>query len=131
MGRVCQYRDQERLVETVKLETGLLHATDELRELILQNPELPLLVFAGEDSNNGEWGYMSCSSVKAVIGEYLDCEQTVNDERCFTDRDDFQEEMEDKCDFTRTDEEFAEYIKARMAEYEPYWKPCIILYVDN
>ena len=115
----------------MKLETGLLHATDELRELILQNPELPLLVFAGEDSNNGEWGYMSCSSVKAVIGEYLDCEQTVNDERCFTDRDDFQEEMEDKCDFTGTDEEFAEYIKARMAEYEPYWKPCIILYVDN
>ena len=40
----------------MKLETGLLHATDELRELILQNPELPLLVFAGEDSNNGEWG---------------------------------------------------------------------------
>ena len=131
VGRVRQYRDQERLVETVKLETGLLHATDELRELILQNPELPLLVFAGEDSNNGEWGYMSCSSVKAAIGEFLDCEQTVNDERCFTDRDDFQEEMEDKCDFTGTDEEFAEYIKARMAEYEPYWKPCIILYVDN
>ena len=78
--------------------------------MILQNPELPLLVFAGEDSNNGEWGYMSCSSVKAAIGEFLDCEQTVNDERCFTDRDDFQEEMEDKCDFTGTDEEFAEYI---------------------
>ena len=78
----------------MKMETGLLHATDGLRELILQHPELPLLVFAGEDCNNGEWGYMSCSSVKAVIGEYLDCEQTVDDRRCFTDRDDFQEEME-------------------------------------
>lgn len=115
----------------MKMETGLLHATDGLRELILQHPELPLLVFAGEDCNSGEWGYMSCSSVKAVIGEYLDCEQTVDDRRCFTDRDDFQEEMEKNSEFDGTDEEFTEYIKARMAEYEPYWKPCIILYVDN
>ena len=34
-------------------------------------------------------------------------------------------------EFDGTDEEFTEYIKARMAEYEPYWKPCIILYVDS
>ena len=48
-----------------------------------------------------------------------------------TDRDDFQEEMEQNSEFDGTDEEFTEYIKARMAEYEPYWKPCIILYVDG
>lgn len=115
----------------MKKENGLLHATDELRELILEHPELPLLVFAGQESNNGEWGYMACGIARAEIGEFLDCEQTVNDERCFTDRDDFQEEMENNSDFDGTDEEFAEYIKGKMAEYEPYWKPCIILYVDN
>ena len=109
----------------MKKETGLLHATDELRELILEHPELPLLVFAGQESNNGEWGYMACGIARAEIGEFLDCEQTVNDERCFTDRDDFQEEMENNSDFDGTDEEFAEYIKGKMAEYEPYWKPCI------
>lgn len=28
--------------------TGLLHSADELRQLIRENPTLPLLVFAGE-----------------------------------------------------------------------------------
>ena len=30
-----------------------------------------------------------------------------------------------------SEEEFKEFIKTKLAEYEPYWKPCIILYVDN
>lgn len=119
------------VTESEKKGTGILNSTNELRKLILEHPELPLLVFAGENSNNGEWGYMACSYTKAEIGEFLDCEQTVDDLRCFTDRADFQEEMEQNSNFTGTDEEFTEYIKARMAEYEPYWKPCIILYVDN
>ena len=45
--------------EYEKKSTGLLHATDELRQLILENPELPLLVFAGEDCNSGDYSYMS------------------------------------------------------------------------
>lgn len=36
-------RDSEHIV------TGLLTAADGLRQLILDNPGLPLLVFAGED----------------------------------------------------------------------------------
>ena len=35
--------------------TGILTATDELRKLIVENPGLPLLVFAGEDCNSGDW----------------------------------------------------------------------------
>ena len=110
--------------EYEKKSTGLLHATDELRQLILENPELPLLVFAGEDCNSGDYSYMSCSSVTASIGEFLDFPQTVNDEICFTDRDELEEEIENRSDFTA-------YIKAEMELYAPYWKPCIIVYVDN
>lgn len=117
--------------EYEKKSTGLLHATDELRQLILENPELPLLVFAGEDCNSGDYSYMNCSSVTASIGEFLDFPQTVNDEICFTDRDELEEEIENRSDFTGTDEEFTAYIKAEMELYAPYWKPCIIVYVDN
>ena len=43
------------MTEYEKESTWLLHATDELRKLILENPELPLLVFAGEDCNSGDY----------------------------------------------------------------------------
>ena len=119
------------MTEYEKESTWLLHATDELRKLILENPELPLLVFAGEDCNSGDYSYMSCGRVTASIGEFLDCQQTVNDEHCYTDRDDLESDIECRSDFTGTDEEFTDYIKARMELYAPYWKPCIIVYVDN
>lgn len=61
--------------------TGLLHSADELRQLIRENPTLPLIVFAGEEANSGDYSYMSCSYVKAYKGEYLDCSQSVNDIR--------------------------------------------------
>lgn len=114
-----------------KLDTGLLHSCDHLREIILEHPELPLLVFAGEESNGGDFPFMCCGNIRAEIGEFLDCRQEVYEERAFTSKEEFQEAIENYSDFEGTDEEFDEYIKARMAEYEPYWKPCIILYVDN
>lgn len=117
--------------EYKKRRTGLLHATDELRKLILENPELPMLVFAGEECNGGDYSYMSCTRVDAYIGEFLDCQQTVNEVWCFTDRDELEEQIEIRSNFTGTDEEFTAYIKSRMEEYEPYWKPCIIVYIDN
>lgn len=51
--------------------TGLLHTADELRQLIRNNPTLPLLVFAGEEANSGDYSYMSCSYIKAYKGESL------------------------------------------------------------
>lgn len=120
-------RDSELIV------TGLLTAADGLRQLILDNPGLPLLVFAGEDANIGEYSYMACSSVMASLGVFLDCQQEVDDTYCFTDKDDFSEWLEDQLyeGFKGSEEEFKEFFKAKLAEYDPYWKPCIILYVDN
>ena len=116
--------------------TNLLHATDELREIILNNPTLPLLIFAGEDCACGDFNYTSCSRINATVGEFLDCLQRVNDDHCFTDRDDFQESLADmlasdpaleKLDDAR----FNDAVRAELARYEPYWKPCIIVYVNN
>lgn len=112
--------------------TGLLHSADELRQLIRENPTLPLIVFAGEEANSGDYSYMSCSYVKAYKGEFLDCTQTINDCMCFTDRDEFKEAIEDSLtDRDCTDEEFDALVKKEIAEYDPYWKSCIILNVDN
>lgn len=112
--------------------TKLLHTTDELRKLIIENPDLPLLVFAGEDANSGDYSYMSCGYVSASKGEFLDCVQEINDERCYTDRDDFQEDLEyNNSDFDGSDAEFEKFIENKLMEYEPYWKPCIIVYVNN
>lgn len=115
-----------------RVSTGLLNATQELRKLIIDYPDLPLLVFAGQDANCADYSYTSCGRVRASIGEYLDCMQTVNDEYCYTDRDEFQEDLEDlHSDFDGSDKEFEQFIESLLAEYEPYWKRCIILYVDN
>lgn len=120
------------MTEFERKPTTLLTASDELRQLIIDNPGLPLLVFAGEDCNSGDWSYMSCSSCHAEKGEFLDCCQTVNDERCYTDRDDFQEDLEDcYSDFDGSDREFEEFIEKKLLEYEPYWRECIIFYVNN
>ena len=115
------------------IPTGILNSAEELRQLIIDNPGLPLLVFAGEDANSGVWCYMTCSYVRAYVGEFLDCSQTVNDCKCYCDRDDFEEDIQDvMCDdFEGTDEEFEQAVKDRMAEYDPYWKPCIIVNVNN
>ena len=120
--------------ELEKRSTKLLHATDELRQLIIDNPELPLLVFAGEDVGGTDYAYVSCSYCSAQKGEFLDCWQTVNDELCFIDRVEFQEEMaECLADDAEglSDEEFDAKVDAEVAEYDPYWKPCIILYVND
>lgn len=111
--------------------TGLLHSTDKLRKLILENPELPLLVFAGEDSICGDYSWTACGSIDASIGEFLDCQQDVNDERVYTDRQDFADDIECYSDFDGTDDEFDAYIKAKLEKYSPFWKPCIILCVGN
>lgn len=121
------------MTEQEKKPCGLLHDCHELRKLILENPGFPLLIFAGEDCNSGDYSYMACSTVSVSVGEFLDCKQTVNNEWCYTDRDEFQEELEEKLyqTFDGSDREFEEYAEEILREYDPYWKPCIIVYVNN
>lgn len=119
-------RDEE------KRPTRLLHSADDLRQLILDHPDLPLIVFASDDANSGDYSYMSCGTVHAEVGEFLDCMQDVDDEYCFTDREDFEEKIVNSLyDFDGSEQELEDEVKRRAAEYEPYWKPCIIVNVGN
>ena len=118
-----------------KFPTYNTHNTDKLRQLIIENPELPLVVLANDQANDGDYSYMFCSSIYAELGELLDCMQEINDEICFTDRDEFREAIEDML-YNNTDEEHDDdWFEAEAdrieAEYEPYWKKCILLTVGN
>lgn len=46
-----------------------LSDTTELRKIILENPELPLLIFAGENAWSGEYAYESTDVRKIRIEE--------------------------------------------------------------
>jgi hypothetical protein len=114
--------------------TGFLHSTKELRQLIIDNPDLPLIVFASEDANTGDYAYMTCSKVRANISEYLDCIAPCNDAKAYLDREDFAEDMmecyaDDYPDLS--DEEFYQHMEAEIAKYDKYWVKCIAVYVDN
>jgi hypothetical protein len=113
--------------------TGLLHQTDGLQKLILDNPKLPLLIFANEYANTGDYSLTACSCISANIGEYLDCIAGHGD-KCYTDRDDFEEDIADILadDYPKlTDEEFEKIVKEKVAQYDEYWTKCIILTVGN
>lgn len=67
-----------------------LSDTSNLRELILENPGLPLLIFCGEEAWSGEWAYEQAESVSK--GRVL--ELTLYD-RMWRTRDDYEEALAD------------------------------------
>lgn len=121
------------MAEYERRPASLLHASDELRALIQKHPELPLMILAGESSNDGEFGYTICERVHAEVGEYLDCYQGFGEDRVYTDRKELEEDLADLIDYEpgRSDAEFDALLKARLEEFAPYWRPCILLYANN
>lgn len=120
-------------------------ATNELRELIIEHPDYQILVMVSEDANIGDYNYTVCNSIRAYVGEYLACEQEIDDCRVYTDRSEFEEDLENWCaehEFdcnngcedcsgcVITDEDLEAALAAKKSEYEQFWKPCILMYVN-
>ena len=113
---------------------SLTKNSDELKKLILENPDLPIVVLAGDDASSGYWGWTYCSSISFHIDEILDCDYYDYDDTVFTDRDRLEEKIsDDLCDeyYGRPDEEFEAAVKSKLEELEPYWKKVIVIYADN
>lgn len=119
----------------------LTKKTDELRQLILDNPNLPVVVLTGEAANcGGDYYWMYCSSISFGITELLDCEVPYSECVC-TNRDDFEEQFEEwlweeMCyEMTEGSEpseaDFQTKFKKEKERYEPYWKKVIAIYADN
>lgn len=93
-----------------------LNDLTELKQLIIENPDLPLLIFCGEEAWTGEWGYeMACVNGQpyieelALYGDY------------WVDRDDYEERLgEDLWDDYQdlSDEEYDKMIKQKVSEIE-------------
>lgn len=103
-----------------------LNDTTELRKLILENPDLPLLIFAGEDAWQGEWCYNQVDASSGRVEEL-----TLYGDR-WMDRDDYEEELaDDLCDEEEyknlSDEEFFKIIEQKVAETE--FCRAIVIYV--
>lgn len=103
-----------------------LKDTTILRSLILENPELPVLIFCGEDAWNGEYRYCQADASKGKIEEltlYGDM---------WLDKEDYEEELADALGYEEeyknmSDEEYAKMIDKKVAETE--FVKAIVLWV--
>jgi hypothetical protein len=110
--------------------------TAELKKLIAEHPDYPIVVLCNyEVCADDLYNWWYAPEIRFSIGEILDCEQDINDERVYTDRDEFEEDLvnilADNCDYDEaTDAEFDAIVKAELAKYEPYWKKVIQIRAD-
>lgn len=115
-------------------EYGLSHKSDELKKLIMENPDLPIVVLASDDANNGDWCWQYCFNVSCGLDEILDCDYGDIDDTVFTDRDYLEEYIsnslyDEYCD--KSPEEYDEAVRRKMEELEPYWTKVIAIYASN
>lgn len=113
---------------------ALSKKSDELKKLILENPDLPIVVLAGEEANGGDYGWMFCSYISFHIDEILDCDYLDYNDCVFCDRDHLEQHIEDElydeyCN--KSDEEYEAAIKQKLAELEPYWTKVIAINATN
>lgn len=116
---------------------GITMDNKELKNLILENPDLPLLIFATEEANSGEWSteLASCRCHKGfVLDTTKDC-WLPRDDRVYMDESDLEEDilnaLADEDEYkSLTDEDFNKIVTEKVKALEPYWKECIIVTVD-
>lgn len=119
----------------------LTKSTEELKKLIAEHPDYPIVVLAGECANSGDFAWMYCASISFGIEEILDCETPYENEVVCTNRDEFTERLEewlwdemggnDIPPSSITEEEFQKAMKEEQERYAPYWKKVIAIYADN
>lgn len=103
-----------------------LNDTTELRKLIIENPDLPLLIFCGEDSWHDEYPYEQADASGGEIKEL-----TLYKDWWF-DKDDYEDKLsDDLCDQEEyknlSDKEYNRMIKEKVAETE--FVKAIVIYV--
>lgn len=118
--------------------SGIVWDGSELRQLMREHPDYKICVLASDEANSGDYSWMYCSDIRCGIGEILDCSNPVDDEYMFTDRDYFEERLEEflwdnMCgeDLEPTEEEVKERLTQELAKYEPFWTKVIKIYADN
>lgn len=107
-------------------------SSNELKQLIAENPDLPIMVLCDNDLYCDYYNSTIAPSISFYLGEFLDCYQEVNEDRVYFDRDEFLEELsyklEDLPEFEDlTQEEFDKAVEAEFDKYSSYWQKAIII----
>ena len=113
-----------------KRPLGIFTGTN-IREMTLKHPEIPLVFLVKVEEFSGDYASEFASEAFAREGEILDCYQDIDELRIFTDRHDFEDSVRDSLPYGLTDDEVQAEVAATLAEFEPYWKKCIIITVGN
>lgn len=103
-----------------------LNDTTELRNLIIENPDLPLLIFCGEESWSGDYGYTQADASTGYIEKL-----TLYDDRWMTEEDYKDILSDDLCDKEEyvdlSDEEYEKMLDEKVKETE--FVKAIVIYV--
>lgn len=115
---------------------NLSKSSDELKQLIAENPDLPIVFLVGRYAASDDYGYTYCTQIHFSIEEILDCTLPFGDDYVYNDRDDFENALSDylaDCEEYEnlSDEEFQTLLDKELSKYEPYWKKVIAITGDN
>lgn len=98
-----------------KIPTSL-DSTNELKKLIVENPDLPLLIFVGEEAYLGMYGYNSADAHGISIKELT----LYND--MYVERDELEDQLTDDYSYgefeSLSEEDFEKMIKQKISEME-------------
>lgn len=114
---------------------GLVHDCAELRKLIQEHPECPIVVLADEESANSDYAWTYCSRIRCAMSQILDVVTPYDgEETVFTDKEEFRDAIAEAIDAehpTLTDRALEEAVEAEYKKYEEYWRDVIAVYASN
>ena len=112
----------------MKTNEDVLHCGDELKKLIGEHPELPIIFISGTEPHDDS--SIFCTWVRSELSEFLDWDGCNGDydEMYFTDRDDFQEYLEY---LWGNEDDLDDLVAAEMERVKNDWIRCIEVYVSE
>jgi len=113
----------------------ITHDSGKLREMLNSHKDWPVVILVDSDVAWDDCWVWLAGGYSCEEGEVLDCEQDINPEHTYTDRSEFEEDVEDYV-YTKTekklyDEELNAEVDRICKQYEPCWKKAVIVYVTT
>lgn len=111
--------------------SGYFDEYKELRTLIAENPELPLMFMASDECGNPDWAW-SVASAKAKKGILLDTEGP-NIEKIYQAEDELEEDVQEKIGDENpnwTGLQIEEAAKEEIKKYIDKWIDVIYVYIE-
>lgn len=114
--------NKDEMMYLMSMQTG-----EELKKLIVDNPELPLLIFVGEEAYNDEYCYCSSTNCRAEVKEIVLYGDMWLDKQYY--RAELIDELANDKDFFKLpDTEFYAIVDKKINETE--FIKAIVVYVD-